>query len=259
MSCMQLAFETFLITLRPHFEDNITQYKSNKSTRMAPHSSTGSRRLKTPAHTLTRARNNQRRHRAKVREHIANLEAHVQHLELLLNQAEQQNDELRKEIQQYGNRETKRLQASGFADVAGEKSTYRRPLQSSSLGSRQEQETSIPQTGSPLSTLQQTFIALSTRGTLDGLTSSRDEADAEHTANCTDTSSSYPKASRDESTTLCSEAYATIAQQNVRSVEKEIIDRWLSRGFRAALRKGEGCRVVNCVLLGVLAAMDSWP
>lgn len=218
---------------------------------IAPNSS-----LKTRAHILARARNNQRRHRAKVREHIATLEARVRNLELLLEQAEEQNEELKKEIQQCRTREENQ-HSFRFADTTSENCTYHRLSRSSLPESNQDLENLVPQSRSFLRSLPQAAGAFPATGKL-GEIISGDGPAADHIMNCKEGCLEYPKASTDESTTLCSIAYATVAQQNVRDVDEEVIHQWLSRGFRAAQRNGEGCRVANCVLLELLSAMDSW-
>ncbi|KAH7120931.1 hypothetical protein B0J11DRAFT_52452 [Dendryphion nanum] len=55
-----------------------------------------------------------------------------------------------------------------------------------------------------------------------------------------------------ESTTLCSQAYVLIAQQNFRGIDPATIRTWLFQGFRRAQRKGEGCRVENTALMSLL-------
>lgn len=55
-----------------------------------------------------------------------------------------------------------------------------------------------------------------------------------------------------ESTTLCSQAYVLIAQQNFRGIDAGTIRTWLYQGFRRAQRAGEGCRVENTALMSLL-------
>jgi hypothetical protein len=55
-----------------------------------------------------------------------------------------------------------------------------------------------------------------------------------------------------ESTTLCSQAYVLIQQQNFRGIDALTIRTWLYQGFRRAQRKGEGCRVENTALMSLL-------
>jgi hypothetical protein len=43
-----------------------------------------------------------------------------------------------------------------------------------------------------------------------------------------------------------------IASQNFRGVDAETMRMWLYQGFRRAQRKGEGCRVENGALMGLL-------
>lgn len=55
-----------------------------------------------------------------------------------------------------------------------------------------------------------------------------------------------------ESTTLCAQAYVLIAQQNFRGIDAGTIRLWLWQGYRRARREGEGCRVENGALFRVL-------
>jgi hypothetical protein len=61
-----------------------------------------------------------------------------------------------------------------------------------------------------------------------------------------------PLPSPTESTTLCSQAYMLISQQNFRQIDAGTIRLWLWQGYRRAMKRGEGCRVENGVLLSVL-------
>jgi hypothetical protein len=63
---------------------------------------------------------------------------------------------------------------------------------------------------------------------------------------------SYPPLNPPESTTLCSQAYILIAQQNFRGLSSQSIVSWLNEGFRRATARGEGCRVENGLLFGLL-------
>jgi hypothetical protein len=56
-----------------------------------------------------------------------------------------------------------------------------------------------------------------------------------------------------ESTTPCAEAYSLISQQNFKGVSRHIVESWLWEGFRRARGPGEGCRVLNTILFGLLA------
>ena len=68
---------------------------------------------------------------------------------------------------------------------------------------------------------------------------------------CT-TCATRPAPSPTESTTLCSQAYLLISQQNFRQIDAATIRDWLWQGYRSAVRRGEGCRVENGVLMSVL-------
>lgn len=62
----------------------------------------------------------------------------------------------------------------------------------------------------------------------------------------------YPPSNEKESTTLCSQAYVLIAQQNFRGLSATTIKTWLDQGFRRGRRGDEGCRVENGLLFGLL-------
>ncbi|PSN65109.1 hypothetical protein BS50DRAFT_589551 [Corynespora cassiicola Philippines] len=68
---------------------------------------------------------------------------------------------------------------------------------------------------------------------------------------CT-TCATRPPPSPTESTTLCSQAYILISQQNFRNLDAATIRRWLWEGYRSAQNRGEGCRVENGVLMSLL-------
>lgn len=209
--------------------------------------------LKTPRHTLIRVRNNQRRHRAKVREHIANLEARVKDLEYLLNETEKRSQELQKELNWCRDRETKRRSCAESGDnYQEEEATSHRPIQVNSNTNCNPASATVEACPSRRSSSGKH------NDSIRGILSFSDDATwAERTSRIQEACSNYPKPTKDESTTLCSEAYATIATQNVRDIDDERIERLLCEGFRAARRKGEGCRVVNWVLMDALNALDS--
>ncbi|KAF2875975.1 hypothetical protein BDV95DRAFT_591379 [Massariosphaeria phaeospora] len=66
------------------------------------------------------------------------------------------------------------------------------------------------------------------------------------------TCATRPPPAPSESTTLCSQAYVMISQQNVRNIDAATIRLWLWQGYRRAQRRGEGCRVENGVLMSLL-------
>ena len=68
----------------------------------------------------------------------------------------------------------------------------------------------------------------------------------------TDSYDTYPPSDETESTTLCSQAYILIAQQNFRGLNATTIKNWLDQGFRRAKEHDEGCRVENGLLFGLL-------
>ncbi|PGH13071.1 hypothetical protein AJ79_03908 [Helicocarpus griseus UAMH5409] len=68
----------------------------------------------------------------------------------------------------------------------------------------------------------------------------------------------YANSPDDESTTLCSQAFVFITQQNFKGVDISVIERWLSRGFRQAKNPGEGCRVENSLLFQFMEFASVW-
>lgn len=60
-----------------------------------------------------------------------------------------------------------------------------------------------------------------------------------------------------KSTSLCREAYITIAQHNHKGLDDAFIKRWLESGFHGSLHRGEGCRVDNGLLFRLLDSMIS--
>lgn len=74
---------------------------------------------------------------------------------------------------------------------------------------------------------------------------------APSTPECT-SCATRPPPSPSESTTLCAQAFVLIAQRNARNLDPALIRLWLSRGYRRAERAGEGCRVEDKTLQGLL-------
>ncbi|KAF2006441.1 hypothetical protein P154DRAFT_518047 [Amniculicola lignicola CBS 123094] len=66
------------------------------------------------------------------------------------------------------------------------------------------------------------------------------------------TCATRPAPAPTESTTLCTQAYILIEQQNFRGIDATTIRVWLDKGFRRARERGEGCSVENGALLRVL-------
>ncbi|KAF2186383.1 hypothetical protein K469DRAFT_726386 [Zopfia rhizophila CBS 207.26] len=68
---------------------------------------------------------------------------------------------------------------------------------------------------------------------------------------CT-TCATRPAPGENESTTLCSQAYVLIQQQNFRGIDATTIRSWLYQGYRRAQSAGEGCSVENGALMSLL-------
>ncbi|KAF3039791.1 hypothetical protein E8E12_009220 [Didymella heteroderae] len=226
-------------------------------------------------HTLNRVRENQRRHRARQRDHVASLE-------LRLAETERQLAEARAEIEAL---KAERDTANAFAcyditkhfermDSAVGTSTSLTPLSDSSpvdIGF------DIPPVSSTVT--EPTLIATSFQLLLPPVTPigpppcctdtlltsavSGNTASTQPTASIANvpaagsdpecsTCKTRPPPSPSESTTLCAQAFVMISQQNVRNLDPELIRMWLSQGYRRAMREGEGCRVENGTLRGLL-------
>ncbi|KAF2712696.1 hypothetical protein K504DRAFT_371809 [Pleomassaria siparia CBS 279.74] len=164
-------------------------------------------------HTLTRVRENQRRHRARRRDYIHTLEVQLAETELHLEAARREIDGLRAERE-------------GWRDKDGE-TTPTPPI-----------DPALPPSTTPtlLTNPRTRSIPASTPST---------------GPECS-TCATRPLPSPNESTTLCSQAYMLISQQNFRGIDPATIRLWLRQGYRRARRSGEGCTVENGVLMGVL-------
>jgi hypothetical protein len=259
------------------------------------------KQTKTPAHTLIRVRNNQRRHRERQRQYIASLERKVQETEGLLAQARADITALEAELERWKRRSNATeghsdgLTASRFE--TGQQKSPREDdlLQTSPLApySGSASETALVTNAAPadVSTRIPTSIhfipvvpspkpscnsATVNPGGLLGEASSdflprccavADKPSEAALAGTAVYSSSAPNyqdlaflpstcgtyLSPDvESTTLCSQAYILIEQQNFRGLSAYSIKSWLYQGFRRAKEEHEGCRVENKLLFGLL-------
>lgn len=282
---------------------------------------------KTPAHTLIRVRNNQRRHRERRREYIASLEQKLQETEGLLAQAEADVAALKAEFERWKYRKngteeyfdgstgsTLMLDNVGNPPVLS--LVERQPTEAEQQqGSRVDdiRETSLlapysefasetalvttavtPDVSAPiqttihfsitdLSTLSivpspkpsSTSVTVHPERPLDYVPSAFpprccslvDEPSTTAFAGTAVHSSSAPESqdltllpsacntypsSDVGSTTLCSQAYILIAQQNFRGLNAYTIRSWLDQGFRRAKGQDQGCRVENNLLFGLL-------
>lgn len=233
-------------------------------------------------HTLNRVRENQRRHRARRRDHIATLEQKLAETEQQLAEARAEIEALRAERNSgawstspnngNGNGNGTRLNTSEAAEGGEEILEEVQQLEQEQLHQLILSPTSLPSSNveeqstvtiDDLASLTilplQIPLPLPATETLppgpppcclDGnppATVIPNPSDPECTS-C----ALRPAPAPQESTTLCSQAYVLIAQQNFRGIDAVTIRMWLYEGFRRAQRKGEGCRVENGILMGLL-------
>lgn len=216
-------------------------------------------------HTLNRVRENQRRHRARQRDHVASLETQLAETERQLAAARAEIETLKAE------RDT----ANAFVcyditkhferldSAATTTSAFAPPLELP--GSIAPPE--LPENSA---VVEPTLIATSFQLRLpsaltfgpppcctDPMLTMVDaglelEADTIVDDPECSTCKTKPAPSPLESTTLCAQAFIMISQQNVRNLDPDLIRLWLSQGYRRAVREGEGCRVENGTLKGLL-------
>jgi hypothetical protein len=234
---------------------------SPTSTTSSDHGLTRRKPRVSAEHTLNRVRENQRRHRARQRDHVASLELKLAETERQLADARAEIEALKAErdtanalacydISKHFNLREERLD-SGIATTLPTTS----PLNPSPTISPLDQNNTIS------STLIATSFQLVLPPTLtvgpppcctDTLpTSLAPTTPMPADPECS-TCKTRPPPSPSESTTLCAQAFVMILQQNFRNLDPEMIRLWLSQGYRRALREGEGCRVENGTLKGLL-------
>lgn len=262
---------------------------------------------KTPAHTLVRVRNNQRRHRQRRREYVAYLEQKLEETEISLSQAVADVAVLKIALAERAlNDSTWTLQNASYPVMPH--LVGRQPNQ---LEQEQEQEFMVEEAGETSITAQHSISASDTALATSAITQDMsrpisttidfnitdtpalsilpsprppfnpsvihtehsfdyfpvalptvDEVPISTFAAPSPTASqghkvlslacdNYP-ASGIESTTLCSQAYSLIAQQNYRGLNANVIRSWLDQGFRRARSQDEGCRVDNRLLFALL-------
>ena len=216
-------------------------------------SGSSSRRRRVSAeHTLTRVRENQRRHRAKRRSYMTELEEKLQDTQRELGDAKKEIEQLKKEREIFG---------SCFRSHCS--TMMRNEIQTSSEEDAQPESTvlgiSTPMSIlTPISTVQEEDAMSRIDGPppcCEDSASDGEIALARETPSASpecSTCATRPPPSPTESTTLCSQAYVMIQQQNFRGIDAIMIRTWLSEGLRSAQRKGEGCRVENSRLLSLL-------
>ena len=270
--------------------------------------------LKTPAHTLVRVRNNQRRHRERRREYIASLEQKLQETERLLAQATAELARSKLELEKWRNGVIKQqphenqelshdivpeddLFTAGDITANADLGMAEKPIgvqeKSSDTVLLDYSTTSLTTPSTPELPLFTNILPRApSRPSAWMLLQHQDPLD--HAPSCYLPSccelvedSSVPSISEDnaqpesdpelrkillpptppfcniyppsntESTTLCSQAFVLISQQNFRGVDAHTIRSWLYEGFRQARNENEGCRVDNTLLFGLLDFISS--
>ncbi|KAF1352828.1 hypothetical protein EJ07DRAFT_168733 [Lizonia empirigonia] len=247
---------------------------SSVSTAPSPSSSDHSLSRRKPRvsaeHTLNRVRENQRRHRARQRDHVASLELKLAETERQLADARAEIEALKAErdtanafacydISKHFNARQDRLD-SGVATTL----LVASPLQPLSFGpltalpsSSNAMEPTLVATSFPL--LLPTSLSVgpppcctdTIPTTLSSPSSLTTISTIPPDPECS-TCKTRPPPSPSESTTLCAQAFAMISQKNFRNLDPELIRLWLSRGYRRAMREGEGCRVEDGTLRELL-------
>jgi hypothetical protein len=236
-------------------------------------------------HTLNRVRENQRRHRARQRDHVASLEEKLAETEKLLEEAKAEIAALKEEAASTGLRQlvcqTKnggalRYEKNGPGNPTSMEDIHASSQQGTELAFVQPHANLDPQLDYPdvripdLSFLGDPSYYLTSSTDLSDM-----PTDLDRTPNiagpppcCSDTPSppppdelvdlqcssckTRPPPAASESTTLCSQAYVMIGQQNFRNLDPDTIRLWLAQGLRRAQREGEGCRVENGALMRLL-------
>jgi hypothetical protein len=223
-------------------------------------------------HTLNRVRENQRRHRARQRDHVASLEQQLASTERQLAAARAEISALKAErdtanafvcydiTKHFERLDNAAATASAFAppplEVAGAIVVPPELLLPENSAAAVVEPTLIatsfqlripsglvsgppPCCTDPLLTIVDAGLALEPAMVV---------ADDPECSTC----KTKPPPSPSESTTLCAQAFVMISQQNVRNLDPDLIRLWLDQGYRRAVREGEGCRVENGTLKGLL-------
>lgn len=220
-----------------------------------------------PEHTLNRVRENQRRHRARQRDHVASLEQRLAETERLLAAAREEIEALRGErdvaeafVCLDVSRHFERMDVAGGMGV-GE--GFEGGVGVGEMGVCSV-VTTVDTSASASATALLSASLLTPPPSLpfpdptpkgpppccaDDLPSPTMPTPT--AAECT-SCATRPPPSPSESTTLCAQAFVLISQRNVRNLDPALIRLWLSKGYRRASREGEGCRVEDGTLRGLL-------
>ncbi|KAH7355696.1 hypothetical protein BKA66DRAFT_475026 [Pyrenochaeta sp. MPI-SDFR-AT-0127] len=234
-------------------------------------------------HTLSRVRENQRRHRARQRDHVASLEQKLAETERLLAEARAEIAALKAEqaaanaicrLNQMGTPQSINLgQSPGNTMMEDEGASVDEQLELASVQPHGDPHLDYPHVDIPnLSFLgnanSPSFIEAITNAQISLVLPTEPDPLNGPPPCCSDPPSSpppdeptdpecstckmRPPPDPSESTTLCAQAYVMISQQNFRNLDPETIRIWLAQGLRRAQREGEGCRVENGALLRLL-------
>lgn len=217
---------------------------------------------KPPEHKATRLRENQRRHRAKVKNRITELEAALATTQSQLHAALERGKELDAEVARLRcaleSRQGMPLESENGANISeiinvgspkgrtGNTDTIQHLLSASGTGSEE---------GAHIlgGTSNQSCLGLST---------SVIERTGEDSGPCSERSTCergnaieeevpgndclhLPPATPGESTMDCRAAYAIIHEQRGEEIPHEVLKAWLRPGFRRAVVRGSGCRVLT--------------
>ena len=212
-------------------------------------------------HTLTRVRENQRRHRARRKDYIASLEQKLAETEAQLADARAEIAVLRRE------RERDRAPEQQYLDAGvHEEMMALERLVDALPAPGMDAIFAVPaglSLGAPVAVAplqdQSTFVEsgdeLAITATTGPPPCCEDQAvQPARVPESVECSSCHerPAPAPTESTTLCAQAYVLIAQQNFRGIDAGTIRLWLYQGYRRAKREGEGCRVENGALFRLL-------
>jgi hypothetical protein len=219
-------------------------------------------------HTLNRVRENQRRHRARQRDHVASLEQQLAETERQLAAARAEISALKAErdtanafvcydiTKHFERLDNAAATASAFAPPPLEIPGAIAPSELLSENSAAVVEPTLIATSFQLR-IPSGLVSGPPPCCTDPMLTIVDAGLALEPAMVADdpecsTCKTKPPPSPSESTTLCAQAFVMISQQNVRNLDPDLIRLWLDQGYRRAVREGEGCRVENGTLKGLL-------
>ncbi|KAF2111015.1 hypothetical protein BDV96DRAFT_472331, partial [Lophiotrema nucula] len=219
-------------------------------------------------HTLNRVRENQRRHRARRKDYITTLEEKLAETQKLLDEALAEIARLRGEREGHECNEVVVFKCELTHNVDGEDTEPRAIGRIEDVRMEPDDDQQLVALPSPPDTASMSMesftLSISRVPTpmlpvpsgpppccKDELPDLPAEIVAPAGPECS-TCKTRPPPAPTESTTLCSQAYIMIAQQNFRGIDAGTIRTWLFQGYRRAQREGEGCRVENGALFRLL-------